>query len=500
MIDVVGRIVGVVMVLAVTGPLVVGQNVRGPLGPRSFGNLLPPVPMYELAVVDAARAWAAEPAAEALQDELLRVVHAALGAAFPVVAEAGYAVGQQCMYLAGTGGTSKLDGGGGALEALNPKEFEPMRDVVAIADVAGLASPIPGRLVIVDEFDFTAIVTAWESNEPLDRLFLTSGKVKDTQSGWEVRHGHMVAHHVAMLLSHGANSLTSIGFESVAEHEVVRMTYDGFVVDLYAVNYGRVGGVFEALRAVARSVGEAGPSSVVLSWGLTDCALRDAYALAATRPEGLKVVTSYEHLADFAFAVLATVDEVATDRGAESVTETICRAADAHSGFDISGATAIGCADLDVRALVGTTVLFAAQERIADEAFGQVSDGLVFAPEHKYFASAGNERLPYPMPPGSLPEVLAVAACKPSGPDRAPFSNAGDRVFVEDASEEAIALGAWFAAPLADGDPQGVGYWGSSFAAPLAALASGAPRLAGQAQPPTFAHLCAPARWSEGQP
>ena len=501
-----GRSVGWVLVLTIVGSLALGQNVQGDLG----GIVNDPNGQRSAYVgpeaVAAALRWSEAPVDEALKDRWLSTFHRSLVTAAPEANLARYAADDLCGFIGGSGGTSKLDGGGW-LEALNPREFDPVRDRTSLVTTAGFLRQPPTRLVVIDEFDLGALALELAESEAGDfaSLFLGTGIVEETTFGYELLHGHLVVHHVAALLDE-MGYVPSTDFEAGDVESVpflrlgfAKLGSDAVVVDLVDGRFDDLSSLQAALFAVARSADE--PAAVVLSWGLTGCALRDAYAVRSTRTDGLIQVTDFVSLSDFAVAVATAYDVIVSNGGATPVTRSICDAVDAYSRFAVTRSSGIGCGDRDVRVVVATTVLFGSYAVGAEAVFDEAAadGGRASADAHRYFAAAGNEGLPYPMPPASFDWVTAVAACKPTGPARALFSNAGDRYGFGGAEVEVIALGAWFPAQIHRLDGRDLGYWGTSFAAPLAALASGVGREDAEI-PPVFATLCGPARWSEPSP
>lgn len=478
------------------------QRWGGNAPPLSFEPV--PAPMDAGAIVTAARAWALDEANDDLRRDLVAAIRDALARALPDSTARTYELDELCGFVSGSGGVSKLDGGGGTLGVVNPFEFDRGRDVVGLDRFGdgAIELALPGRLVVVDAFDFAG----WRVPESAGASARTPILGFEASRSWasetEVPHGNVVVSHVAALLGAQGFVLRSIEVLGGGDGPDARLLFEfessaaeAFSVDLYDVDYDHIRTIEAALRAVAATASDPGPAAVVLSWGLTDCPLRDAYVAATAGIGWAERISASTHLADFTAMVVATYDEVVRQVGATPVTDLVCAAVDEASGHAVTTASTAGCTVPAVRALVGTTVLFASYERTA--ATWAAGLDSVFHPAHAYYGAAGNERLPYPMPPGSFESVLAVAACKPVGPERAPFSNAGDgiEVLVDGVKQqvEAIALGAWFPASGGTRAGDAVGYWGTSYAAPLAALDSGWPRTGGPV--PTFDRLCAPWRW-----
>lgn len=502
MVAVIRRLVGALLVLAVLGTLAHGQDGRGALGGVDPSPAGPRAPLLAPDVVGTALIWSAAPESAALRERWLSVFQRSLAVAAPGLDLGVYDADDLCGYIGGSGGTSKLDGGGW-LATLNPRDFDQVRDPVTIDVAAALFREPPVRLVVIDEFELQALAFAIGAlqDRPFAHPFVASGLATSMEAGLEVAHGHLVAHHVAALLNQRGFRLspsTELQVREAAQR--LRLTFErddgtSVAVDLYDAEFDRLESLEAALVEVAVSASIDGPAAVVLSWGLTGCALRDSYTWWEARPAGSASAAVFPRLSDFAVAVTSAYDGFITATGAIPVTRTICDAVSAFSRSGAGGSDDLECGNLEVRASVATTVLFASYAAIAEEALGGASStrAATMSDAHLYFAAAGNDGLPYPMPPASFDGIVAVAACKPTGPERAWFSNEGDH---DEDGIEAIALGAWFPVRFRAEDLR-LGYWGTSFAAPLAALASALGREADQAVAPSYVNLCEPARTSE---
>jgi subtilisin family serine protease len=105
----------------------------------------------------------------------------------------------------------------------------------------------------------------------------------------------------------------------------------------------------------------------------------------------------------------------------------------------------------------------------------------------RYFAAAGNQGFAFPMPPAAWPGVIGVEACSGTSMERdTRFSNRGTTT-ASVAQPAHRARGAYFASPEAL-DGAALVYWGTSFAAPSAAVhaATEPPRLDASGQAVAF--------------
>jgi len=379
-------------------------------------------------------------------------------------------VGQTCAFVAGAGSKPRLDGGLGGLQ---PYALPPIVGGVGWDYADGLRPS--ADVVIIDEFALEEVLDAIEAltvgrpfagfDRPAWRGAIGTATLEafatwlphptGTQT-YDVPHGHLVLHHVLALL--GGNDLEVVSAthhpatSAGGERGTIIVSIQGqpFRIHLAPIDFDDVATITSALHEVAGVRG----AVVVASWGLVDCELSERYlqAVEAT-PERHWTIDRY------------LLDLFAGSPDAERIAQELCTAF-LDSRFADPG---LGCGN---RFLLAYSLHLLAHEAATDVGWPQDDDmdaqGRV--PYGRVFASAGNQGLPFPMPPAAWPGVFGVAACS-TGPDRALFSNVGD--FID--AEHLVAPGAWFPVRIHGDD---VGYWGTSFAAPHAALELGGEALA----------------------
>jgi hypothetical protein len=365
----------------------------------------------------------------------------------------------------GGGGTPRVDGGGGMLLAPYPSAGSalwPYAHVgaheVAFPPTGGLQPP-PVRMAVIDAFATGTFGVA------TDRGVATgSGATLGVAALWHelvgrllvdpaadaVPHGNLVLFHLLAQWA-GQDGLV-VRASGDEERPVLHVSAPGRSdeadVHLLHVDYANVSSIRQAMDDARRL----GAAVVVASWGLVDCVVAAGYQAVAPAP--------------ISFA--AYVDEVLGRSGkSEVLLRELCQA------FAPEIARVVGYANCEsdgfLRWISRLLTVAAVAEtdrraRLAVEWDGGGDGGLVV------FASAGNQGLPFPMPPAAWPGVVGVEACV-SGVlhHRAAFSNAGSTM--QDGAFGARALGGWFATPVLDRDGGPLGYWGTSFAAPAAAAA-----------------------------
>ena len=474
------------MLLVVIAPVLHVHAQDGPFRTSGEGKAFYAFVNTEaLAVRSLALDWVlvdGDPLARTLVEELQGV----WSEAHPVVASFG--PDDVCATVVGMGGTAKIDGGGGLGRLVDPFDADDdVLDVAWLASVVGL--PVP-TIVIVDEFELDGLGRAVRDGatfEPYvlaevmaDGAVLRSGsahRAGATAEPYEIEvvHGHLILHHVLSILVAKGFDVEGVILGSAGEPSMTLALAAGaepVLVHLYDIEFAGLFGLEEALDGISELQGASNghpPLAVVISWGLTGCGLDAAYTDAGdqgsiTARNGTEIQTFIEYLYD---AIVRLGD-------GSAVVEEVCTGLQAITGPD----GGVDCKASEEQAMVATIVALARFERLAESAFGlrMPDDPPV---NTVFFAAAGNESFPVAMPPASFGSVLAVAACTPTSAytsDRAWFSNVGDE---HHAYGEAVAPGGWFAAPSVagvmretDGAMPDLGYWGTSFAAPLAALAS----------------------------
>jgi hypothetical protein len=366
-------------------------------------------------------------------------------------------VDQTCAFVAGAGSKPRLDGGLGALQPYD------LPRVVGGIQYDYVDRQLPGTdIVIIDEFVLQRLIDAMKTL--VDRPFADRSEWRgaigsatlEAFATWlphpagaptyDVQHGHLVLHHVLALLG-GQDIAVVSATHHAATHGgrargTIALTVEGqpFSIHLEPIDFDDVTTIRSALEDAARVQN----AVVVASWGLVDCELADRYE-QATRADTSREWTIDRYLLDL----------FAGSPDAEMIAQELCTAF-LDSPF---AGPFLGCGE---RFLLAFSLHALAQKAAVDVGWSLWEDDGRYG---RVFASAGNQRLPFPMPPAAWPGVFGVAACSDDG-FRAWYSNVGD--FVD--AEHLVAPGAWFPVLI---DGHDLGYWGTSFAAPHAALALG---------------------------
>lgn len=371
---------------------------------------------------------------------------------------------ETCAFLTGTGGTPRLDGGLGGLAVWDPDQA-PAR---MAWDLFVLESP-PADIVIIDEFDLDRLIPQ------LARLGGLAGSGpawRDTVADATIRpfvlptasppyalpHGHVVLHHVLALVgNHDVQVkrlvVSHLGPEGDLGRVALEMAVAGsdFVVHLEGIRFAEVATIKAAMDGVERNYGS--DAVAITSWGLVDCELSRSYGDLAWSDDAPTSIGAH---------LMRLIGASRDSERVRTLLDESCRAFRAGIGG------VLDCDDAFALALALTMM-----ERQAAVDVGwpflpdSVDDGSVHDDDRlgRVYASSGNQGLPFPMPPAAWPGVIGVAACGDrDAPDRANYANVGDFL----PSEHLMAPGGWF--PVADINGNSVGYWGTSFAAPHAAL------------------------------
>jgi hypothetical protein len=379
-----------------------------------------------------------------------------------------------CAMLAGTGGNPRMDGGGG-----NPRMdgggtvlapfpspgadwiYANVQDHwVGFGDV-GVVDPPDLPMAVIDAFDFAE--GAFHALDGVSALgvadlwrILIAAHFQVPVEDSPVPHGHLVLFH--LLASWAGSDGLVVGVANVGAGDMLlSVTAESWRADvrLLDIDYDD----FDSIRAAMNTARRLGEVVVVTSWGLVDCTLEAGYRDAAD-----DVNASAHRPATFADYVAA---------GLEGSPDRMRLLGELCDAFDVEIETAVGRVDCDDEAFlaaIADVLTFAALAETDARARGAVdwSDAVGVT---VVFASAGNQGLPFPMPPAAWPGVVGVEACVAGAVgEKAAFSNVGTTDQVGEPS--ARALGAWFLTPevAADGVAP-LGYWGTSFAAPAAAAA-----------------------------
>ena len=385
-----------------------------------------------------------------------------------------------CGFLAGAGARPKLDGGGPMVQALDHAPGD-----ASLVDAMGLQGfGFPQRpLVVIDEFDLTALVTSIHDSVhhegPLqlgddaayERLWTTTYRfMLDLDASRPpdevaVPHGHLVLYHLLRALGpEGAVSAAQVLGPGHAEL-VVRSGSGSQAhaesVYLVSVDLGDIASVRAALDPTMIPA----DAAVVMSWGLVDCGLEARYgAEVLSDPDAAyRAFVEYMH------------DAIAESPHAAALFSELCAAhqvlLDAWpDGEDVRRACLTGDGGPAVAML--TMAALAAVDVRAANALADIESVVFVQPPPVLFASAGNQGLGFPLPPAAWDGVHGVAACEHGTPGRASFSNVAG--FEHRPEERLLALGATFVAPpLVPGEVPSTmrGYAGTSFAAPYAAAA-----------------------------
>lgn len=379
-----------------------------------------------------------------------------------------------CAMLAGTGGNPRMDGGGG-----NPRmdgggtvlaPFPSRGPGWTYADAAdhwvgfgdlGAVDPPGLPMAVIDAFDFgQGALAALDGVSVLGVAdlwrILIAAHLQVPIEDSPVPHGHLVLFH--LLASWAAGDGLVVGVANLGTGGMLlSVTAASWRVDvrLLDIDYDDFDGIRAAMN-VARGLGAA---VVVTSWGLVDCTLEAGYRAAAD-----DVNAATPPPATFADYVAA---------GLESSPDRMRLLGELCHAFEVEIRQAVqdaNCDDAEFLPSIGSLLTFAALAETDARARGLVDWGDAVGAT-VVFASAGNQGLPFPMPPAAWPGIVGVEACVAGAVgEKAAFSNAGASDQVAEPSTR--ALGAWFSTPevAADGVTP-LGYWGTSFAAPAAAAA-----------------------------
>lgn len=334
----------------------------------------------------------------------------------------------------GSAGTARL-GGGGTLQSFTPA-------AVSVADVPAVANPTARTLVIVDDF----------GGRPPESPGLGATNPS---------HGDIVLFHTLAVLASGGLGVqdTQVLGSGNEGWDGVRLTVaDGsgrHVMDVVLVSFAfdDPDGVVVAFADLGRWTQDSDDVVINMSWNLGDCAIVTLYReVRHAHRDGDPALGLYRRfISDLAFV----------DEGVRGILETLCNAV-------LTTLTSSDCRDPVVLELVMHAALDVHVERLVVAKEVDIPtdgfDGIVRV------AAAGNESLPFPLPPASFRCVIGVAASLTSDPGtRASWSNRGGFTVDDDRTE----LGAFFRTGRhGDGEGEELFYGGTSFAAPLAALTS----------------------------
>jgi len=380
-----------------------------------------------------------------------------------------------CATVLGAGSHPKLDGGGNLLAAL-PGGVHPQGYVVDPAELAVGLVPQVDTIVIADDFQLDVLGASiasttlrMDAGDALQQLWNALVHVPGAGdvATVAVPHGHFVAYHALAHL--GATHAEVTIDTNVAIDGVLGLTVefdDGRIVQvrLVAITFddpSSMGIVKDTLSDFDQA-----NAVVVTSWGLVDCALGAGYGEAMIEGGAPGNATFAHYLKN----ALASGD-------AEAVLISLCSTFEDRINQAIAPASIDCSGDIDALLDLGTIAAIAAMSVQAAEDVGMRPEGDWVQVTSGIFASAGNQGLPFPMPPAAWPGVIGVEACMRGVPERAGFSNKGWLGLGAQNGDQAVrALGTWFATSETsdgnDGAPEGtpLGYWGTSFAAPAAAM------------------------------
>lgn len=380
-----------------------------------------------------------------------------------------------CAMLAGTGGNPRMDGGAGNPHmdgggtALAPflHPTSPLWPYLGgqghqvAFGAAGVVDP-PGRpMAVIDAFDLgkTGLASLVGQALDVDDLWtlLIGPFLQEPVEKSQVPHGHLVLYHLLALWA--GSGTVEVGLDPSWDHPVLVVLVDGagdpVDVHLFAITYSE----FVTIEAAMHAVRRLEEVVVVTSWGLVDCTLaagyRDDEGAGGSAP-----ATFADYVAE---GLQASTEKMA-------LLGLLCEAfaAEIASAMQINPSD-VECADAAFLEAIDRLLTIAALADVDARARRPID-----WPDHVelgatvVFASAGNQGLPFPMPPAAWPGVVGVEACV-SGALSLPaaFSNAGGHL----GQPSARALGAWFSTPAHGSDGTPLGYWGTSFAAPAAAAA-----------------------------
>ena len=409
-----------------------------------------------------------------------------------------------CIFTAGHGTNPKWDGGGtlavwsepvlgvGSLPAFTGERFAPPSSLEAWPFAQGSATR---PIVIIDEFDLAALAaTAYTRGtvagpiplrpdpvlwETLYGVFVSLDPDQDYLVV-DVPHGHLVLYQLLLALRSSAEHAI-VGVQRLgADHAVLYIDAPGadpegrafgrsdaaLEVHLLAVQFDEPSSITAALRnahAVHGPAPERRRPVVVMSWGLVDCAISDAYLKTNADPDGNMLASYVEYVHSL---VLALPEE----RRDELLRDACATFTGLLAPFIIGG-DPYACVDASTLTHVTEALTLAALAATDVAARRAVEWDVLDHPEAVTFvASAGNQALSFPMPPAAWDGVFGVAACHwDEDHETVAYSNAPGFTQTErQASERVHALGGWYVAPIGSQDPV-LGYYGTSFAAPVAA-------------------------------
>lgn len=388
-----------------------------------------------------------------------------------------------CAYLVGTGGNPRVDGGGDLLAVAPAFVAAAQSSPVDRSAYRIAAGPSSGTtLYVIDDFHIESLFTSLSVR--LSEDVISVDEVDGFQDLWRafvgyvldlaaksdvevaIHHGHLVAFHALARMPVGA-TIHDVERRSAhgADRLVLTMRVGAsppFEVHLVDIDFDDLEGIGEAMRTV-ESPPEDSVHVVNMSWGLVDCALARAYevdgAAASGAPSAFTSLTAYlsaaiEESPEFLEKVAELCDQLKSEL---------------MGSLGLTDPDQLPCGDSRVLASLGTAAVVA---DVSSRARSTLADSV--ASDVTYFVAAGNQGLAFPMPPAGWPGFLGVEACTSGVPGRADFSNAGSPVGPDDGTVR--VLGAWFDVGLeaideASGSPLGpLGYWGTSFAAPTAAM------------------------------
>jgi hypothetical protein len=365
-----------------------------------------------------------------------------------------------CAFVSGSAGTARL-GGGGTLRSFEPGQLQGR---VPEGGWPSAASP-QRALVIVDDFGEGPFGHRYPDRDQgrsalLDLQDGDLQRLRDAVFGAtaSVRadHGSIVLFHVLAMLGAGGASVQNVhhpvSIESTANYRITQIDVVGGAPVLVAsFDFLDLDSLADAMREVEGLLAGA-PAVYNLSWNLADCTILELFRRVRADTDPREPEVLYR---DFMRALIGNDPHVMGDVIA------VCEAVLGRLGED----PIASCADLAVlEALVHTSESLRAQAWLARfelHAFDAMTGNTIVA-------ASGNESLPFPLAPAAWRCVIGVAATEYGSTERAAWSNLGDFVVDEDATE----LGAYFSSGI-PGVRTGevLFYGGTSFAAPVVALA-----------------------------
>ena len=478
--------VALMVALAVSSSAALAQEGRR----AAFDELMVPYPVYAAIAAAYEAAFAGGPQGD--RDAAARAARA-----FSALIEylqsvtgdsAVGSVDNVCAALLGSGGVPRVDGGGGNPHVDGGGATRLVRTQGPSIDPTSLDVWPSNHLVIVDSFDldalamdFGAVASGAVAPHALagDWALASRQPAADAPHEAVVEHGHVVLAHVLSLIQRLV--VAAVAFDvtttpadgGVVQHALLHLVIaDGVDLEIHLVHIEfdqvdtiaramafaaalQTGGLGSAAGNLPRRDGDAVESVVVTSWGLTDCTLAERYA------------DTDVHDPDTAFEsfVAYVIDLALSNPDGYVLLDELCLAFEPYlpSGVVVPCTPSVLAAALfmvldDRAASAVGWPRWPAQEHL----IGRVPYGRVYA-------AAGNQSLPFPMPPAAWPGVYGVSACdavEPTPSARSWYANLGDYIV----HEHMVAPGGAFAAPIVGAR---LGYYGTSYAAPHAALAIG---------------------------